>query len=670
VITAPGPLSLLVIEDGIQGAGYSLGADGKFSGTAPSSMTATVSGCGGGSRTVNALVTPSYGAGTYQVLVAMPTATGTGCTLTVTDNLSRSATSPPFKVISSTAAAPVVSNVHNAPGWIHSHSYSVASGPHTRVVNGAGWTESTGVWNPGSALNAYELRSDSTSPCTTAGSGGPSGTSSSITDGNCTWKYLSSVDYLSITAWNFDGPAWVSGTTYSFGDYVTTNVGNHLRSYSLWGSNYNAFCTSTVAPSGVGSSGGDWGLGLLTTGDGCDWQYMADMVYSSQVSYIPFLSYINNNPTNSRATTHMGGTYTATLWNDAEYVAGAAAFSGGAVERNPIMMVDHSQNRVLEGALQTYVFPQTMVVAPGEGFASNLTTGTALSGYDATKGVALRNSNSSPDSPSPSYGAEGNQVGAAGFLAWSDNSGLYGLQIKATNAPAAFLVNAPTADGNIFDGGYLVGGGNPPMCTAVWSDNNINFANNLVLSHGCIGMWAKYGNTFILFNTFVNVGSVTAPVAIGNDWCWCAEVGSNPFQNLRIANNAFYNFTHLYSQSPGSNPSITAVSANNVTNIASPDNTGTTWNQDGTSSTSATVLGLTGVTFSVTGASMFVNPASDYRPNTGLSTAGASFGNYNSGCLNPFTSGCTVENFDTPDILGNARPNGSSQWSVGAEQHP
>lgn len=670
----PGPpgLTLLSMEEGVQGTGasalfppssfFAVGGNGTFTGSAPASMTATVLGCGGGSLAVDVLTTPSYGAGTYQVLVAMPSATGTGCTITVTDNFSRTATSPPFNVISTTPGATQVSNIHDAPGWAASHAYTPASGPKTRVVNGAGWTGSAFV--PGSALNAYELTSGS---CTSASSGGPSGTGGLISDGTCTWKYLSGVDYLSESAWNFDGPQWASGHTYSFGDYATTNVAGHLRSYSLSGSSSYAFCTSTVAPSGVGSGGGNWGLSTLTTSDGCQWEYMADLVYSSQVSYIPEQSYVNNG---WGVTAHLDRPYTGAMWNDAEYVAGAAAFSGAPAERNPLMMVDHAQNRILEGnlqGLQDVNRVPTITVATGEGFASNLTTATPLAGYDPTKGVAIRNPNSTADSLGPNNA----EAGAAGFLAWANFPSVIGLQIKATAAPAVMTTNGPTVTNNILDGGFK---NITTLCAAVWMDNDVNFVNNLVLSHGCIGVYAKYGNSFLLFNTIVNVGTVTAPVAIGNFWCWCtiSGVSSGPFQELVVANNAFYNWGHLFGENPtggGTLTPLSASSANNVTDLAGPDNTGTTWYTDG-SSNSATVLAVPGTTFSVSGASMFVNPASDYRPNTGISTAGASFGNYNQYCSFPFTSGCVVENYDTPDILGNARPNGSSQFSTGAEQHP
>ena len=181
-------------------------------------------------------------------------------------------------------AQPITSQIHNAPGWLPSHNYpDGTTSPHSRVNNGAGWTPGTTQYNPGLALKSYQLTSGS---CTSASSGGPSGTASDITDGTCHWKYLSKTDYISFTGWQYDGPAWSAGTA-KWGVYVTTNVGSppKLRSYSLVGA---LTCNSTVAPSGVGVGGSFLtGQGRLTTSDGCIWDYLADVIYSSGASYMP-----------------------------------------------------------------------------------------------------------------------------------------------------------------------------------------------------------------------------------------------------------------------------------------------------------------------------------------------------------------------------------------------
>ena len=53
--------------------------------------------------------------------------------------------------------AHVVSQIHNAPGWLHSHTYTYATGPYTRVVNGPGWNEAGGSYNSGQTLSAANL---------------------------------------------------------------------------------------------------------------------------------------------------------------------------------------------------------------------------------------------------------------------------------------------------------------------------------------------------------------------------------------------------------------------------------------------------------------------------------------------------------------------------------
>ena len=140
----------------------------------------------------------------------------------------------------------IVSQIHNAPGWRHSHTYAYRTGPYTRVVNGPGWNEAPGTYNPGQTLDAYQLTSSGS--CVSAGSGGPTGTGSDIIDGTCRWKYLSRVDYISITGWSFDNQHWKSGTAYPSGDYVVSD--SPLRAYEQA---TPAGCMSTVAPTGTAS---------------------------------------------------------------------------------------------------------------------------------------------------------------------------------------------------------------------------------------------------------------------------------------------------------------------------------------------------------------------------------------------------------------------------------
>jgi hypothetical protein len=96
----------------------------------------------------------------------------------------------------------IISQIHNAPGWQPSHTYTYATGPASRVVSGAGWNSANGRFEGGQTPDAYQLMS--TGSCTSASSGGTGGTGSSIKDGTCTWKYPSNIDYVSITRWASD----------------------------------------------------------------------------------------------------------------------------------------------------------------------------------------------------------------------------------------------------------------------------------------------------------------------------------------------------------------------------------------------------------------------------------------------------------------------------------
>ena len=227
--------------------GVAMTSYGTYTGTAPSSATGTWTGCGGGSATIQGLGLNPYpvastggssgATGTFFVNYLVASAAGTGCTLTITTNLSTTATTPPTTIFPNAQGTTVTSNIHNAPGWVHSHAYAPANatvtftngsaniawtnvavagtpvnfetsgslptnfvvgttyyviatglsssnvqvsatvggsaimagsagsgtqtgyagGAHTRVNNGAGWTESTGVWNPGSGAQCLRI---------------------------------------------------------------------------------------------------------------------------------------------------------------------------------------------------------------------------------------------------------------------------------------------------------------------------------------------------------------------------------------------------------------------------------------------------------------------------------------------------------------------------------
>lgn len=653
-------LTLLAIEIGVVGqstavsgfSGYPVTAHGTYTGTAPTSVTGVWSaGCGGGSATVVQFATNLFpvantgssnagASGTYVAGVNVPSTPGT-CTLTLTDNLGASSAPLATTIYSYPSGGTITSDIHNAPGWLASHTYmqpqatvtftngsaniawansmvagtpvyfrtsgtlptnfkvatayyviatglsgsnvqvsatvggsavvagsagagtqtGYAGGAHTRVNNGAGWNAGSSTWNPGSALSAYELTSGT---CTSASSGGPSGTGASISDGTCTWKYLSNTDYISMTAWARDAPAWVSGTTFTYGGYTTTNIGGNFRSYALEspdhnGGNQNAMCTSTVAPSGTGTIGNSYAFGWLDTADGCSWAYMGDILYSSQVSTMPFVTYSTNGDVS-----HLSRPYTAHLWNDREYIAGRNG------ETSPITAIDHQGGAHCcssEANIFYCVGPTpstdcpfvTVEPAAGEGFASAMTPTTPLIGYDVLNGVGFHN-----PGVSSTIGYANHPTGFTGGIF---NFKFNGMQVQSATTDGFLAYNNIYLTNSIVDGGFA----GQDQGSAVWLDVPDIVANNLIISHGPMGLSFKYGSSVALFNTIANVGSTSNAVCVSYQWAWV-------WVNLIAANNACYNFPHFgswNSKDEAGNPGYIGIfdssSKNNVTDTPAPD---------------------------------------------------------------------------------------------------
>ena len=120
---------LMTAENHVQGSGvgqvWEIGFYGFYTGTAPTSATGTWNGCGGGAAKISRFDTDqsdpnhSLRAGVCLVNAHEPSTLGT-CTLTITTNLGETSTSPSLAFTAATTGPEVVSQVHNAPGWIHS----------------------------------------------------------------------------------------------------------------------------------------------------------------------------------------------------------------------------------------------------------------------------------------------------------------------------------------------------------------------------------------------------------------------------------------------------------------------------------------------------------------------------------------------------------------------
>jgi hypothetical protein len=523
----------------------------------------------------------------------------------------------------------IISQVHNAPGWQPSHTYTYATGPATRVVSGAGWNPANGRFEPGQTLDAYQLMS--TGSCTSASSGGPGGTGSSIKDGTCTWKYLSNVDYISISGWAFDNRPWKGGTLYHLLDYVVSD--SPLRAYTLTGDS----CTSTVAPTGNGSQT----KGMIVTSDGCKWQYQADIIYTSGKSYIP-------TETSSRGgwMVMAHANYEAQLWNDREYEAGR---NGEAL---PIRVQDHNDYRS-EGSTilgcTASCFHVVITTAPGESFRDSLTSSDPLSGYDPSKGVAIRNSQPLQWPYEP-----------AGIDVHDNYVDVIGLQVKSVHGAA---VNGMLTFGNVMTVRHCIleGGSHDEWTSnaAVTTDTSSVIANSLIISHGPIGIAQKYPG-FVLHSTIVTPDRVTNSVGIvvGNKWV---------FDDTTVSNTAIFGFSHAVGHlSEGT--SWSPKSSNNTTDAPADDSGKAAWAFDSRPGVS-TVDHLPGTAYGVPIASAFVQPGRDWRPSGGsrLRGAGGAFGTFAVNCVTaqPSCPQRTTYNFDSPNIIGAARPN-AGRYDVGA----
>jgi hypothetical protein len=533
-------------------------------------------------------------------------------------------------------ASTIISQIHNAPGWRHSTTYAFRTSPFTRVVSGPGWDESSDTYKPGQPLNAYQLTSAGS--CTSAANGGPAGTGANITDGTCTWKYLSPVDYISITGWTFDNRTWKSGTAYLYGDYVVT--GSPLRAYEQTNP---TGCTSAVAPTGTASGS----AAVLATSDGCQWKYWADILYSSGKSYIPTERYLI--PSKLTATYEMKANHEAQLWNDREYVAGQ---NGEAVPIRVQAHLDYTQDGFpydseSGGLTCTICYRLILMAAPGESFVDSLTPSDPLTGYDPAKGVAIRNSQAS--------------VLTDGFHIRDNFVDLIGLQIKSAHGNGVGGGQAHGGNDVTVRHSIVEGGSTPDAGTAAINlDTSMLVENSLVVAHGIFGIREDYPGT-ILHSTLVNPDRVPDSIAIevGLTWMFTGET---------VSNTAIFGFAHAAGST--SNPEATDwtgmrwFGTHNITDAPVGDHGALSLGRDGT----ATVRILPGTVYGSAAAAAFRAFPGDYRlaASSPLIGTGSAHGAFSPSCQTG-KSCPPLFTFDTPDIIGTARPQ-AGHYDIGAWQ--
>ena len=533
----------------------------------------------------------------------------------------------------------IVSQVHNAPGWLPDHVYGGTDDPaynagHTRVNGGPGWNSAMQQWIPGRPLAAYQLTSAGT--CT-SGATAPTGTANAIQDGTCTWKYLSPTDYVSLTGWAFDNRRWKSGTDYKYGDYVTN--GSPLRAYEQMAL---AGCTTTVAPTGTAT---------VTASNGCMWQYWADVLYSSEKSYIPTERYLSSTSDNfGEATAEMAAntTYEAQLWNDREYVAGE---NGEAVPIRLQAHTDYTQDGFpysAEGDLICNACGTEIVkAAAGESFADSVKPTDPLTGFDPSKGVAIEN---------PTLG-----LLTDGFE-WRDNGGeLIGLQIKSDDGIGVGGGETHGGNGVTLLGDIVEGSSNQG---AVFIDAGGFVANSLVVSHGAAGISEDYPGA-VVHSTLVNPDRVAGSVAIVfyDNWVFIGET---------VSDDAIFGFTHVLGSptAPGGRNQATWLGGHDATDAPPGERgqfqiSGNEW-----SPLYAYPVPSTGSLTELSAASAFVHFPGDYRlaVSSPLVGAGVVLGVFNPACRTGTT--CSNDGFpdtDSPDIIGTTRPQNGS-YDIGAWQ--
>jgi hypothetical protein len=396
-------------------------------------------------------------------------------------------------------------------------------------------------------------------------------------------------------------------------------------------------CTSTIAPSGTGS-------GVL--GDGCQWQYQADITYSSQVAYIPPQTYTGP-PSGGiiTATYHLTQNYQGNLWNDRAYTGGLLG------ELEPVTGGSFRYGRDDSGGESLSIscnpcYYITLTAAAGESFRDTITASDPLSAPDPTKGAYIHNTHAVNG-----FGVDD------GYAIGDAYTNLIGLQIKSDNGPAIDALNAcnATLRDSIMEGNN---GSVIATPTIILNCGPAVLANSLVLSHSTVGVWFKYPMT-ILHSTIVTTNSLADSVGIQS---YFAGPGADPAVPT-VSNTAVFGFAHAMSYITSTTNA--AIGDHNVTDASATDSGSAGFTMTFYSE-NYTFFPLPGATYAASYAGSFINPASDWRlsSGSGLRGAGSAYGNFDVNCVtqNPV---CITYNFDTPDIIGTTRPQ-SSAYDVGS----
>ena len=287
------------------------------------------------------------------------------------------------------------------------------------------------------------------------------------------------------------------------------------------------------------------------------------------------------------------------------------------------------------------------MAAPGESFVDTLAPSDPLTGYDPTKGVAIRNST--------------NSVLADGFSVRDNLVDLIGLQIKSDHGDGVgggqtHSGNGVTVRHSILEGGTILDTGT----AAIVLDTHMLVENSLVVAHGIFGIREAYPGT-ILHSTLVNPDRVPNSIAIEVVLTWV-------FTGEIVSNTAIFGFAHVAGST--SNPEATDwtgmrwFGTRNLTDAPVGDHGALSLGREGT----ATVRILPGTVYGSSAAAAFRAFPGDYRlaASSPLIGTGSAHGPFSPACQTG-KSCPPLFTFDTPDIIGTARPQ-AGRYDIGAWQ--
>jgi hypothetical protein len=555
-------------------------------------------------------------------------------------------------------AQTVTVNVANAPAWAASTSYSTTGHLGNRVVSGAGLNPGgSPTYNTGSALYLLELTTAGTT-----GSGQPtisSCPSTGITDGTAVWKCLTVVDYITFTSAMFDDLAWQPSTTYYYTQYVRSS--NTAWRNSAGSSAPYPSCTSgTTAPNGSTEPFID---------GTCSWYWDIDgpagapgdiPYFSGRVT--PWLHQLVNNSGGFPVIQNQEN-YLFNIWDGGvvrpQYVGGAngetspmtlewhqmfvtsgeaSPYCYGSTPPSGFIIAENGGSSATNGCPSgnNQMYTITITAAPGDSF-QDVAPGIPLY-YDYTKGVALYD----PTNDTWHLG--------------DTNLFVSRLQLKTggTGQVAAFEGALTRADyeylyQNIFDGaGY---------CTLT-DDANGWIVSNLIVNHSTVtgsgGICTSY-QYVIENNTIIGTGSATNSSAIQYINLEICFGYTETCQKPRIQNNNMFGFAEVLALLENVSTFNSGLINNNVTDLASGANNGTTFTSAFYSPDVMTVLNVGGSAnqFSQTEAATFIQPnVGTSTPDFRILSGSASKGNGITYSQN--TSSWLGTILNTPDIFGQA----------------